>query len=421
MILVDLDRVGASRPDRPLFVDLSLTVSTGDRLGVVGINGGGKSTLLAVLAGIIPAEQGTVRRGRGTRVGFLGQRPVLPAGSVRAALGPGWKAEAMLDRLGMAELADADTRTLSGGQAKRVALAGVLVRPADLLVLDEPTNHLDIDAITWLEAHLAEFRGGLVIVTHDRHVLDRVTTRMLELDRGAAYVHDGGYASYLESTAQRAGQAAAAETTRRNLARAELAWLRRGAPARTRKPKAHVQTATALVERRPQAEARAGSLEFSSAGRTPRLGDKVIELHGVGHRFGSAPWLWEGLDLTLEAGGRLGIIGANGAGKSTLLDIVATRVEPAAGRVVVGPTVRLGYYDQVGRQLDPNQRRPRRGRRPDPHPGVGGGPADGAVLVRCGRAVRRDQHAVWWGTATAAAPPGTGFSAERAPARRTSQ
>ena len=162
MILVDLDGVGARRPDRPLFSDLSLTVSSGDRLGVVGINGTGKSTLLRVMAGRTAPEEGTVRRGRGVRVAFLDQHPHLDARSVRQAVGAGWEAAAILERLGMAPLADADVATLSGGQAKRVALARALVAEADLLILDEPTNHLDIGAVAWLEDRLAAFRGGLV-------------------------------------------------------------------------------------------------------------------------------------------------------------------------------------------------------------------------------------------------------------------
>ncbi|MDQ6616635.1 MAG: ATP-binding cassette domain-containing protein, partial [Actinomycetota bacterium] len=228
MILVDLERVAARRPDRPLFEDLSLTVRTGDRLGVVGRNGTGKSTLLRVVAGAAVPEAGTVRPGRDVRVGYLAQRPVLPPGDVRAAVGRHWEAAAILERLGMGGLGEADVATLSGGQAKRVALAQVLVDEVELLVLDEPTNHLDLDAIAWLEGRLARFRGGLVVVTHDRHVLDRVTTRILELDRGRGYVHDGGYAAYLAAAAERAEQEAAAESVRRNLARAELAWLRRG-------------------------------------------------------------------------------------------------------------------------------------------------------------------------------------------------
>src|SRR4051812_9017609 len=355
-VLVDLDRVSAARPGRPLFTDLSVTVHGGDRLGVVGLNGTGKSTLLRVMAGgsASEPESGTVRRGRGVRIGFLEQRPELPAGSVQDAVGPGWEAAAVLDRVGMGDLAGSPTATLSGGQAKRVALARVLVTESDLLILDEPTNHLDIDAIAWLEDRLAEHRGGLVLVTHDRHVLDRVTNKILELDRGTGYVHDGGYHSYLEARAEREERAAATETTRRNLARRELAWLRRGPPARTRKPQARIDAATAIVEGRPAAAARATALDLHLG--TPRLGDKVLELEGVGHGFEGSATLFAGLDLVLDPRERLGIIGPNGTGKSTLLDIMAGRLTPTAGRVDRGPTVRLGYYDQLGIELDPNQR-----------------------------------------------------------------
>ena len=354
MILVDLDGVAASRPGRPLFDGLSLTVRSGDRIGVVGLNGTGKSTLLRVLVGEIEPESGVVRRGRGVRVGWLAQRPALPPGTARAAVGEGWEAAAALDRLGMGPLADADVAMFSGGQAKRVALARALVAESDLLVLDEPTNHLDIDAIAWLEDRLAEHRGGLVIVTHDRHVLDRITTRILELDRGAAFVHEGGYEAYLAARAEREEQAAANEATRRNLARRELAWLRRGAPARTRKPRARIDAATAIVEGGPQAAARDGDLPLHLG--TPRLGDKVVELHGVGHRFGDGPPLFEGLDLLLDNRERIGILGANGVGKTTLLEIIAGRLAPAWGTVEQGPTVRVGYYDQTGASLDPEMR-----------------------------------------------------------------
>jgi ATP-binding cassette subfamily F protein uup len=209
----------------------------------------------------------------------------------------------------------------------------VLVDEVDLLVLDEPTNHLDVEAIAWLEARLAAFRGGLVLVTHDRHVLDRVTTRILEIEGGGGYVHDGGYASYLANRSERAERDASTEAVRRNLAKAELAWLRRGAPARTRKPKARIASATAIVEGGPAA-ARAAAPELAAASRgvtTPRLGDLVITLTGVGHRFGDGEWLFRGLDLDLEPGGRLGVLGPNGSGKSTLLEIIEGRLAPGGG------------------------------------------------------------------------------------------
>ena len=354
MILVDLERVSAARPGRPLFDELSLTLRTGDRLGVVGLNGTGKSTLLRVLAGALAPEAGTVRRGRDVRVGFLEQRPHLPAGTVRDAVGQGWEAAAVLEHLGMGPMHDVDVAALSGGQAKRVALARLLVEESDLLILDEPTNHLDIEAITWLEERLARHRGGLVLVTHDRHVLDRVTTRVLELDRGKGYVHDGGYSSYLAGRAEREERAAVAESVRRNLATKELAWLRRGAPARTRKPKARIDAATAIVRGRPQAAARAGDLDLQFG--TPRLGDKVIELRGVGHRWADGPPLFDGVDLALDPRERLGVLGPNGSGKSTLLDLMAGRTSPSSGVVEWGTTVRIGYYDQTGADLDPAQR-----------------------------------------------------------------
>ena len=366
MILIDAADLVASRPGRPLFTDLSLTVADGDRVGVVGINGCGKSTLLAVLSGELEPEGGVVRRGRNARIGALPQRPVLPRGTVRSAACDGlgaeaWQGEAMLTRLGMGDMLDRSTEELSGGQHKRVALAALLAREWDALILDEPTNHLDLDAIAYLESWLADFAGGLVLVTHDRHVLDRVTTKVLELDRGRGFLHvpdersgGSGYAAYLAGRSEREAQAAAAEQTRKNLARRELAWLRRGAPARTSKPKARIATATALVEGRAQAAARDGELGLGLG--STRLGSKGIELHSVGFAWpadGDSPArrVLRPFSHGLEPGDRLGIVGANGVGKSTLLDLIAGRRDPTDGHVEVGRTVKIGYYDQLGREL----------------------------------------------------------------------
>jgi ATP-binding cassette subfamily F protein uup len=360
VILVDAQDLAMSRPGKPLFADLSLTVSSGDRLAVVGINGTGKSTLLGLLAGTVEPDAGVVRRGRGARAVALDQLAVLPEGTVRTAVGGGWEGEAVLDRLGLADLVDADVGRLSGGQAKRVALARALVALGDggdddLLILDEPTNHLDLDSIAWLEDRLAGFTGGLVLVTHDRHVLDRLTTRIVELDRGAAHVHEGGYASYLGARAERAEREAGAERKRRNLARAELAWLRRGAPARTRKPKADVAAARAVVDGRAPDPDRAGDLSLAELVQMPRLGDTVIELLNVSDGYGD-DLVFEHLDLGLAPGERLGVVGVNGSGKSTLLDLLAGRRVPRAGEVRVGATVRVGYYDQRGVDLPPDAR-----------------------------------------------------------------
>jgi ATP-binding cassette subfamily F protein uup len=354
-VLVDAASVTVARSDRVLFGGLSLTVSDRDRLGVVGINGTGKSTLLRVLAGTQTPDQGEVRRGRGIRIGVLDQDAPLPEGTVRQAVGEGWETEAVLDRLGMSELLDTPVAHLSGGQAKRVALARVLTAPSELLILDEPTNHLDLPAIAWLEAWLARFNGGVVLVSHDRHLLDRVTTRMVELDRGRAYVHEGGYAGYLAARADRADKAADAESTRRNLARRELAWLRRGAPARTRKPQARVEAARRLIESGPEAAARTTQLDL--AFETPRLGTKVIEARQVSFEYepGQEPVLVD-VNLDLDPRERTGIVGSNGSGKSTLLEILAGRRAPGRGVVEHGPTVRIGYYTQLGPDFDPSAR-----------------------------------------------------------------
>ena len=365
MILIDAEGLVASRPNRPLFAGLSLTIADGDRVGVVGINGCGKSTLLRILARELEPEAGEVRWGRGVRVGFLPQQPVLPEGSVSNAVGAGWQGEAMLDRLGMAGLVDALTSELSGGQAKRVALARLLVGEYEVLILDEPTNHLDLDAIQFLEEWLAAYRGGLVLVTHDRHVLDRVTTKVLEIDRGSAYLHvpegwhaGSGYGAYLAGRAEREERAEVAEQVRRNLAARELAWLRRGAPARSTKPKARIATATALVKGRAQAAARDGDLAASglrSLG-SQRLGSKGIEVSSVAFSWPDGTEVLTGCSLVLEPGDRVGVVGPNGAGKSTLLDLIAGRLTPTAGAVDRGITVKVGYYDQLGRGLDPAQR-----------------------------------------------------------------
>ncbi|MFT5203363.1 MAG: ATP-binding cassette subfamily F protein uup [Candidatus Aldehydirespiratoraceae bacterium] len=357
VILVDVESVSMSRPNRPLFGDVSVTVSAGDRLGVVGINGTGKSTLLSVIAGTRDAEGGTVRRGRNVSIAVVDQVTSLPEGTVREAVGGGWRGEAALDRLGVGDLMDRSTLELSGGQEKRVALAQAVVADADLLVLDEPTNHLDVDAIEWLESELFSFRGGLVLVTHDRKVLDSLTTRILELDRGSSYLHDGGYAGYLEGRAAREERNAASESTRKNLARRELAWLRTGAKARSRKSKSRIGRANELIAGGPQAAAREGDLDLAQLHKgTPRLGDQVVELHDITIGFPGEPPLVEGLELLLDRRERLGIVGANGSGKSTLLDVIAGRRAPISGEVIVGPTAVVGLHDQRGRDLPPKSR-----------------------------------------------------------------
>ena len=362
MILIDAQSLSASRPNRPLFADVSLTVSDGDRIGVVGLNGCGKSTLLRILSGDYSPDSGQVHKARNARIGILAQQPILPAGTVRDAVGEEWRGEAMLDRLGMSGMLDSSTQELSGGQQKRVALAMLLVQEWDALILDEPTNHLDLDAIAYLEEWLANYRGGLILVTHDRHVLDRVTNKVLEIDRGKAYMHvpmgktaGSGYAAYLAARIEREERAANAEQIRKNLARTELAWLRRGAPARTTKPKARMDAAKELISRKAEGPARSGELGLSLGSQ--RLGSKGVEILGVSFTWPAnekspAPHtVLLPLDHQLEPGDRLGIVGPNGAGKSTLLDLISSRLTPNSGHIDIGSTVKIGYYDQLGRDL----------------------------------------------------------------------
>lgn len=358
MILVDATDLTMARPGRDLFRDVSITISTGDRIGLVGLNGTGKSSLIDVLIGNRDPESGTVRRGRDVRIAALDQNPDLGTGTVRDAVdhvdGEAWEIDAVLGKLGMDGRAETPVSQLSGGEAKRVALARALVHPSDLLILDEPTNHLDVDAIEWLESKLSSYKGGLILVTHDRHVLDRVTNRVLELDRGSAFTHEGGYDAYLEGRALREAQAEQAEKVRANLARSELAWLRRGAPARTSKAKARIRTATELVNARPDAAAREGSLDLYFG--TPRLGNDVVELRGISFAHPGHDPLFSSVDLAIDPRERLGIVGSNGAGKSTLLDVISGKRRPTEGSVEIGSTVQMELFDQRGVELNPQSR-----------------------------------------------------------------
>ena len=362
MICVDASRVGVAQPDKVLFEDLSLTVASGDRVAIVGINGSGKSTLLRILAGVQSPDVGEVRFGRGVRIAVLDQDPVLPPGTVAEHLGDSWEIAAVATSLGVQPLLDRRTDQLSGGQAKRVALATALVGEFDMIVLDEPTNHLDLEAIEWLETRLAATSAALVIITHDRHLMDRLTTargdgRIVELDRGRGYVYraaagTSAYAAYLEGRTARQARAESEEATRRILARRELEWLQRGAPARSTKPKARLRTAHEIVGGGPEAVGVRGDDLLLDVGTT-RLGNQVVELIGVSQAYGEHTVLHD-VDLLVEPGARLGVVGPNGSGKSTLLDLISGRAEPATGEVRRGATVVVGYADQQTTLLDPD-------------------------------------------------------------------
>jgi len=376
-ILIDLQKVTLQGAERTLLENLDLTVSSGDRIGVVGINGVGKTTLLKIIAGTLKPDSGAIRRGRGIHVGFLEQIPSLPAGTVRATLGSGWQVDAALDRLGMLSAADTDTSQLSGGQLKRVALARVFAEPNDVLILDEPTNHLDLNAIQWLEQQIMTFRGAVILVSHDRFLLDQVTTRMVEIDRGKTFIHAGGYSKLLEAQAEREEQAASAEQVRRNLAKTELAWLRRGVKARSTKPQARIDAAERLLASRPTAAARASALDLSV--ETPRLGNTVIKAHHVAFSYDNERRTLHDVNLDLGPGDRVGIVGPNGSGKSTFVNLLAQRIEPTSGTVKRGPTVVTAYLDQGGGDFDLEATVQELVAGPQ---GIPGSPADVALMKR---------------------------------------
>ncbi|MEO1063059.1 MAG: ABC-F family ATP-binding cassette domain-containing protein [Actinomycetota bacterium] len=354
-VLIDVDGVTVTRPERPLFDEATFTIHDGERIGVVGRNGSGKSTLLRVVAGAQEPEAGAVRPGRDVRIVVLDQRDDLPAGTVRDVVGTGWRADSAIDRLGMTPFADRPTVQLSGGQRKRVALARAMLAEADLLLLDEPTNHLDLDGVAWLRQEIDRHRGAVVLVTHDRWLLEELATRIIDLQGGRAHVIDGGYEPHLRARAERAAKAERDEAVRRNLARQELAWLQRGARARRRKPKSRIAEATGIIEGAAEQDPFADDIDFAAFG-TPRLGDTVIELDGVAIGYPDAPLLAEDVTLKLGPLERLGIVGPNGAGKSTLVGAMTGRIDPVAGEVRHGSTVVIGELDQLGAELDPDVR-----------------------------------------------------------------
>jgi ABC transport system ATP-binding/permease protein len=343
-ILLDLQNISLEGAERTILQGLSLTISSGDRIGVVGINGAGKSTLLKIIAGTLSPDGGNIRRAKTLHVGYLEQIPQLPEGTVRDALGDGWAIDAALDRLGMLDAVDVATDHLSGGQRKRVALARLFSQEHDVIILDEPTNHLDLNAISWLESQITSFRGAVVLVSHDRFLLDQVTTRMVEIDRATTYVHAGGYAKLLEAQAEREAQAQSAEQVRRNLARTELAWLRRGVKARSTKPQARIDAAQRLLNTRPAAAARDGVLDLSID--TPRLGNTVIKAHQVTFAYPGKTPILKDVTLELGPGDRVGIVGPNGAGKSTFVNLLALLMAPTAGTLKHGPTVVAAHFEQ---------------------------------------------------------------------------
>jgi ABC transport system ATP-binding/permease protein len=359
--LLNLERVSKSYGVRPLLTDVSLGVGEGERIGIVGRNGDGKTTLLEVMTGLEEPDTGRVSRGRGLLVGYLHQGDELvDTHTVREAVLRGradheWAADARTREVVEVLLAgvslDRVVLGLSGGERRRCSLAALLLGEQDLLVLDEPTNHLDVEAVAWLADHLARRTSALVVVTHDRWFLDAVCQWTWEVHDGQVDVYEGGYAAFVLAKAERSRQAEATETRRQNLVRKELAWLRRGAPARTSKPKFRIDAANQLIEDVPPPRDRLELQRFA----TQRLGKDVVDIEDADLVRGDRTLL-KHATWRIGPGDRLGIVGVNGAGKSSVLGLVAGSILPAAGRVRHGRTVVLRHLTQQLDDLDPEGR-----------------------------------------------------------------
>jgi ATP-binding cassette subfamily F protein uup len=399
MVLLTVEEVIKSYGLKQLFEGVSFGIDDRDKIGIIGANGSGKSTLLKILAGVETPDAGRVMVTKGKRIVWLPQdspfdpedtvlqavmksndrlmelvreyetacRALEECGGIDSVLtdsvsqlfheldaSGAWELESnariVLGRLGLNDLT-AGMGELSGGQRKRVALAHALVVPSDALILDEPTNHLDADSVEWLENYIRRYAGAVILITHDRYFLDRIATRMIELDGRTALTFTGGYASYLQQKAEQEEQEVRQERKLQALARQELDWMRTGCKARTRKQKARMQRAESLVyvpkkEQKPVMEIGFGS---------DRLGGMIIEFRRVSKSF-AGRMLLDSFDYQLQKGDRIGIIGPNGSGKTTLFEMISGRLAPDSGSIEIGKTVRIGYYDQESRELDESKR-----------------------------------------------------------------
>ena len=360
-MLLSAEHISINFGSRQLLEDVNFYLNEGDKTGIIGINGTGKSTFLKVLAGAIEPDEGRISRNPNVQVSYLPQNPVMDDDATVLeqvflhfpaefrALNE-YEAKTMLNKLGLPDF-EQKVGTLSGGQRKRVALAAALIHPADILVLDEPTNHLDGSMTSWLEDWLRRFKGGLVMVTHDRYFLERVVNHITELSRGKLYHYEANYSKYLELKEQRAEMAEASERKRRSILRVEREWIMRGCKARTTKSKERIQRYEALLNQdAPETD---DTVQMAAA--SSRLGKKIIELKDVSKSFGGRPVV-EHFSYNLLRNDRIGIVGRNGAGKSTLLHLVAGELAPDSGTVDIGSTVKIGHFSQEGRELDLNQR-----------------------------------------------------------------
>ncbi|MDP7977858.1 ABC-F family ATP-binding cassette domain-containing protein [Bacillus sp. WLY-B-L8] len=398
MRMLTVENVSKSYGDKPLFNGLSFSIAEGQRAGIIGVNGTGKSTLLKIIAGAEIPDTGEMTHTRGYTISYLSQQPdfkenltvleqvfhgdtplirllreyeqtllnleknptsekaqeSLFAVQQRMDAMNAWEANAnaksLLTKLGITDFS-AEVGNLSGGQKKRIAMAQCFIQTPDLLILDEPTNHLDHETVEWLEEYLSRYTGSVLLVTHDRYFLNRVTNRIFELDNGKLYSYEGNYGAFLEAKALREEQEIAQEAKRQNLYRRELAWIRRGAKARSTKQKARIQRFDELQKQEgPSAKQ---SVDIALGGS--RLGKKVLELKDVTKTFGDKTVL-RNFGYIVKPGDRIGIIGANGSGKSSLLNMLAGKITPDSGEIEVGQTVKIAYYTQENEDMNLNQR-----------------------------------------------------------------
>ena len=358
MNLVTIEHLTKSYTERLIFDDTDFSINEGEKIGLIGINGTGKSTLLKIVAGLEEPDKGTVVRGRNLDMRYLPQNPKFTEGDtiIESILRDNeghphiWdmesRAKTMLTKVGIYDF-DAKVETLSGGQRKRVALVSTLMADTDLLILDEPTNHLDSDMADWLEDHLKKFRGAILMITHDRYFLDSVANRIVELDKGKFYSYQTNYEGYLEMRAERLDMAQASERKRQSILRVELEWMKRGARARSTKQKAHIQRYEALRDQKgPELDQ---SMELESI--SSRLGRTTVELDHLCKAYGDKTLIKDFTYIFLK-NDRVGIIGPNGSGKSTLMKMIAGWVQPDSGTIEIGQTVKMGYFSQENEAMD---------------------------------------------------------------------
>jgi ATP-binding cassette subfamily F protein uup len=356
-MLLSAEKITKSYSEKVLLKDISLYISEGDKIGVIGVNGTGKSTFLNIIAQVEEPDNGTIAKKPGLRIQYLLQNPiwdekltildhVFLGTSSELKENKAYEAKSILNKLGVCEF-EKPIKLLSGGERKRVAIASALIHPCDLLILDEPTNHLDNEMVLWLESYLMKYNGAILMVTHDRYFLDRVTNKIVEIDNGNLFTYQTNYSKYLELKAQREEMEIGTQRKRRSILRKELEWMQRGPRARGTKSKNRIARFEQLSEKTGFAET--AKLELSSV--TTRLGKKTVEINNISKSYGQRQ-LVSGFEHIILRDARIGIVGKNGSGKSTLLNMISGRIKPDSGTVVIGDTVKLGYFSQNCEEMD---------------------------------------------------------------------